>query len=165
MAAMVALATLTILEIVLGVDNVIFISILAGKLPLQDQRRARSTGIALAVKALAPVANVAWGSWVTVVPPELPVKSAQDMAFGTDVHPGQTIYWMTDMGWMMGPWLVFGSLLLGLPALVAATVCTPACAAGSPCARGEPNARGGSGPASCSRGCSRSRPTSCSAVA
>jgi len=42
-----------------------------------------------------------------------PVKAAQDMAFGTDLHPGQVIYWMTDMGWMMGPWLVFGSLLLG----------------------------------------------------
>lgn len=42
-----------------------------------------------------------------------PVKAAQDMAFGTDVHAGDTIYWMTDMGWMMGPWLVFGSLLLG----------------------------------------------------
>jgi len=35
------------------------------------------------------------------------------MAFGTDVHPGALIYWMTDMGWMMGPWLVFGSTLLG----------------------------------------------------
>jgi acetyl-CoA synthetase len=42
-----------------------------------------------------------------------PVKAAQDMAFGTDLHPGQLLYWMTDMGWMMGPWLVFGSLLLG----------------------------------------------------
>jgi acetyl-CoA synthetase len=43
-----------------------------------------------------------------------PVKAAQDMAFGTDVHAGDVIYWMTDMGWMMGPWLVFGSLLLGV---------------------------------------------------
>ncbi len=42
-----------------------------------------------------------------------PIKSAQDMAFGTDLHPGEIIYWMTDMGWMMGPWLVFGTLLLG----------------------------------------------------
>ena len=42
-----------------------------------------------------------------------PVKAAQDMAFGTDVHPGDVIYWMTDMGWMMGPWLVFGALILG----------------------------------------------------
>ncbi|MFQ5942576.1 MAG: AMP-binding protein [Anaerolineales bacterium] len=42
-----------------------------------------------------------------------PVKAAQDMAFGMDVHPGDRIYWMTDMGWMMGPWLVFGALMLG----------------------------------------------------
>jgi acetyl-CoA synthetase len=42
-----------------------------------------------------------------------PVKAAQDMAFNTDLHPGQVLYWITDMGWMMGPWLVFGTLLLG----------------------------------------------------
>ncbi|MBX3081361.1 MAG: AMP-binding protein [Anaerolineae bacterium] len=42
-----------------------------------------------------------------------PIKSAQDMAFGMDVHAGDVIYWVSDMGWMMGPWLVFGSLLLG----------------------------------------------------
>lgn len=47
-----------------------------------------------------------------------PIKAAQDMAFGTDVHPGQTIYWMSDMGWMMGPWLVFGSLILGATSLI-----------------------------------------------
>jgi len=42
-----------------------------------------------------------------------PVKAAQDMAFGTDVQASEVIYWMTDMGWMMGPWLVFGATLLG----------------------------------------------------
>jgi acetyl-CoA synthetase len=42
-----------------------------------------------------------------------PVKCAQDMDFGTDLHPGEILYWMTDMGWMMGPWLVFGALILG----------------------------------------------------
>jgi acetyl-CoA synthetase len=47
-----------------------------------------------------------------------PVKAAQDMAFGTDVHEGDLIYWMTDMGWMMGPWLVFGSLLLGATCVI-----------------------------------------------
>ena len=45
----IALLTLVALELVLGVDNVIFISILSGKLPPQDQQRARTTGIALAV--------------------------------------------------------------------------------------------------------------------
>jgi len=47
--AWVALVTLVILELVLGVDNVIFISILAGKLPMEDRDRARMTGIAMAV--------------------------------------------------------------------------------------------------------------------
>jgi acetyl-CoA synthetase len=42
-----------------------------------------------------------------------PVKAAQDMAFGTDVQRGDILYWMTDMGWMMGPWQVFGATLLG----------------------------------------------------
>jgi predicted tellurium resistance membrane protein TerC len=47
--AWVALITLVVLELVLGVDNVIFISILAGKLPVEERDRARMTGIALAV--------------------------------------------------------------------------------------------------------------------
>jgi predicted tellurium resistance membrane protein TerC len=47
--AWVALVTLIVLELVLGVDNVIFISILAGKLPVDVRDRARMTGIAMAV--------------------------------------------------------------------------------------------------------------------
>lgn len=42
-----------------------------------------------------------------------PIKSAQDMAFGFDTQPFDTMMWMTDMGWMMGPFLVFGVLILG----------------------------------------------------
>ena len=45
----VALLTLTALEIVLGIDNVIFISILAGKLPEDQQQRARTVGLSLAL--------------------------------------------------------------------------------------------------------------------
>jgi len=45
----IAFITLVALELVLGVDNVIFITILAGKLPAAEQPRARTTGIALAV--------------------------------------------------------------------------------------------------------------------
>ncbi len=44
-----ALATLTALEIVLGIDNIIFIAILAGKLPEQQRERARVIGLALAM--------------------------------------------------------------------------------------------------------------------
>ncbi len=40
-----------------------------------------------------------------------PVKAAQDMAHPMDLRPGEVMWWMSDMGWMMGPWLVFGTLL------------------------------------------------------
>ena len=45
----IALVTLTVLEIVLGIDNIIFISILAGKLPVEQQRKARNLGLLLAM--------------------------------------------------------------------------------------------------------------------
>ena len=45
----IALVTLTVLEIVLGIDNIVFISILAGKLPAPKQARARNLGLALAM--------------------------------------------------------------------------------------------------------------------
>ena len=45
----IAFLTLVALELILGVDNVIFISILAGKLPKDQQSRARTTGILMAV--------------------------------------------------------------------------------------------------------------------
>ena len=45
----IAFATLTVLELVLGIDNIIFISILSGKLPAGDQKRARFIGLSLAL--------------------------------------------------------------------------------------------------------------------
>jgi len=47
--AWIALVTLTLLEIVLGIDNIIFISILTGKLPVHQQPRARTIGLAFAM--------------------------------------------------------------------------------------------------------------------
>jgi predicted tellurium resistance membrane protein TerC len=57
----VALATLTVLEIVLGIDNIVFISILAGKLPAHERERARKTGLSLAMFIrLALLASITW---------------------------------------------------------------------------------------------------------
>ena len=47
-----------------------------------------------------------------------PIKGAQDMFHAMDVKPGETMYWMSDMGWMMGPWLVFGTLTIGASMLI-----------------------------------------------
>lgn len=59
--AWIALATLTVLEIVLGVDNVIFISILSGKLPGDQQKKARNLGLAAAmVMRILLLLSIAW---------------------------------------------------------------------------------------------------------
>ena len=60
-AAWVALVTLVVMEVVLGIDNLIFISILTNKLPLEHRERARRIGIGLAlVMRLALLGTVAW---------------------------------------------------------------------------------------------------------
>ena len=73
----IALATLTFLEIVLGVDNVIFISILSGKLPQAQQARARRLGLlaAMGTRVLL-LFSLAWISklttpWFTVLGQEI----------------------------------------------------------------------------------------------
>ncbi|MGH2561571.1 MAG: acetate--CoA ligase [Thermomicrobiales bacterium] len=46
-----------------------------------------------------------------------PIKAAHDLAYCFDLHSDDTICWLTDLGWMMGPWLIGGGLMLG------ATIC------------------------------------------
>jgi len=41
-----------------------------------------------------------------------PVKAAQDLAHQFDLHAGDSLFWFTDLGWMMGPWAIAGALLL-----------------------------------------------------
>ena len=57
----IALATLTVLEIVLGIDNIVFISILAGKLRAQERERARRVGLSLAMFIrIALLLSITW---------------------------------------------------------------------------------------------------------
>ncbi|TBO43215.1 TerC family protein [Pedobacter kyonggii] len=77
--AWISLLTLTVLEIVLGIDNIVFISILSGKLPENKQKKARQLGLALALitrvllllslswimTLTAPLFNI--GNWVGIV--------------------------------------------------------------------------------------------------
>ena len=59
--AWIALLTLTVLEIVLGIDNIIFISILSGKLPEEQQARARTIGLGLAMfMRVGLLFSIAW---------------------------------------------------------------------------------------------------------
>lgn len=86
--AWISLLTLTVLEIVLGIDNIVFISILAGKLPAAKQKKARQTGLMLAMvtrvllllsiswimRLTAPLFNM--GDWIGITDPEWSQKLA-----------------------------------------------------------------------------------------
>lgn len=77
--AWVSLLTLTVLEIVLGIDNIVFISILSGKLPENKQKKARQLGLALAmITRVLLLLSLSWimtlttplfniGSWIGIV--------------------------------------------------------------------------------------------------
>jgi predicted tellurium resistance membrane protein TerC len=76
--AWISLLTLTILEIVLGIDNIVFISILSGKLPQNQQKKARQLGLALAmITRVLLLLSLSWimtltsplfnmGSWIGI---------------------------------------------------------------------------------------------------
>lgn len=64
--AWISLLTLTLLEIVLGIDNIVFISILAGKLPKEQQDKARKAGLALAlITRVILLMGIAWMAKLT----------------------------------------------------------------------------------------------------
>ncbi len=82
--AWVALLTLTVLEIVLGIDNIVFISILSGKLPAEKQDQARKLGLLLAlVSRILLLLSINWVKSATtpVFTVPLPFLSAEGQAF------------------------------------------------------------------------------------
>jgi len=85
----ISLLTLTVLEIVLGVDNIIFISILAGKLPAEQQVKARTTGLLLAlVTRVALLCSIFWLTKLTG--PLLPAAGAAAQPNGF----ARLVYWI-----------------------------------------------------------------------
>jgi len=78
----ISLITLTVLEIVLGIDNIIFISIMAAKLPVDQQKKARQIGLALAmITRVLLLLSLTWimtltkplfsmGDWIGITDPE-----------------------------------------------------------------------------------------------
>jgi acetyl-CoA synthetase len=64
-------------------------------------------------------ANILFSSGTTGEPKAIPwthttpVKAAMDGRFHQDIHSGDVVAWPTNLGWMMGPWLIYASLLNG----------------------------------------------------
>ncbi len=46
------------------------------------------------------------------------VKIAEEVAYQVDLHPGEILHWVTDLGWIMGPWEIVGALALGATVLL-----------------------------------------------
>ena len=81
--AWVSLLTLTVLEIVLGIDNVVFISILAGKLPRERQAAARQLGLSLAlITRILLLCGLAWMVKLTA-----PLFSLPTFGLTAEPHP------------------------------------------------------------------------------
>ena len=72
--AWVGLLTLTVLELVLGIDNIVFISILSGKLPAHQQNKARTIGLSLAmIMRILLLLSITWARDSRVRSLRLPV--------------------------------------------------------------------------------------------
>lgn len=62
-------------------------------------------------------ANILFSSGTTGEPKAIvwnhttPIKAASDAYFHQDIHPGDILAWPTNLGWMMGPWLIFAALI------------------------------------------------------
>lgn len=75
------------------------------------------TGACTATRLPDDVLNVLFSSGTTGEPKAIPwthlcaIKGAMDAHFHHDVHPGDVLAWPTSLGWMMGPWLIFASLM------------------------------------------------------
>lgn len=90
----ISLVTLTVLEIVLGVDNIIFISILAAKLPREQQGKARTTGLMLAlITRVLLLCSIFWLTRLTgAFFPQPSLELAAEAAF-----PLNLLYWIQGM--------------------------------------------------------------------
>jgi len=91
-AAWAALITLIVMEVVLGIDNLIFISILSNKLPEAQRQRARRIGISLAlIMRLALLSTIAWLVGLTAPVFDLGIQG------GSDGHGG--VAFETEFSW------------------------------------------------------------------
>jgi acetyl-CoA synthetase len=90
---------------------------------LRDSDRAWSdflsddTSFAAVPCAPADATNVLFSSGTTGEPKAIPwshttpIKCAMDGCYHHDIHPGDVVAWPTNIGWMMGPWLIYASLV------------------------------------------------------
>lgn len=102
--SLLAFLTLSILEIVLGIDNIVFLAILTGKLPAEQQPKARTLGLGLA--AVGRIVLLLAISWVITLDQhvlfELPFEMPGHAADEVDPSPGKTPITLKDLILFLG---------------------------------------------------------------
>lgn len=100
--ALIALITLTVLEVVLGIDNIIFISVLADKLPKEQQNKARTIGLALAmIMRILLLLSISWIMRLTT-----PVPGIGGL-FTPIMGDGQPLNWRDTILLLGGLFLIY----------------------------------------------------------
>jgi acetyl-CoA synthetase len=115
-----------------SVEKVVVVSRLGRDCPWNPDRDVKWDQLTAEMKTLSPAVTDANDPFMIIytsgttgkpkgtvhVHSGFPLKAAFDAGYAFDVGPGDILFWVTDMGWMMGPWMVFGTLLLGSTMLV-----------------------------------------------
>lgn len=102
--------------IVLPADGAIRVPLRSGDLEWSEFLGGAGTSPTV-LRGPDDLVNVLFSSGTTGEPKAIPwtqttpIKCAADAHFHHDVHPGDLLIWPTSLGWMMGPWLIFASLL------------------------------------------------------
>ena len=74
-------------------------------------------GFSAVARSPDEITNILFSSGTTGAPKALPwthihpIKSGADAHYHQDVHPGDVVAWPTNLGWMMGPWLIYAAFL------------------------------------------------------
>jgi acetyl-CoA synthetase len=111
-----------------GVEHMLVVERVGGEIPLTEGRDLRWQDLVSGVPDTLPTEKLAvddpfmiiYTSGTTGRPKGayhvhtgFPIKAAQDMSHCFDVQSTDTLFWLSDIGWMMGPWAIMGTLILG----------------------------------------------------
>ncbi|MGH2412413.1 MAG: AMP-binding protein, partial [Microcystaceae cyanobacterium] len=104
------------MAIVLSLDSAISLELRQGDLTWQEFLSSNSQFEAIPLRP-STYTNILFSSGTTGEPKAIPwtqttpIKCAVDGHLHHDIHPGDVVAWPTNLGWMMGPWLIYASLI------------------------------------------------------
>jgi acetyl-CoA synthetase len=102
--------------IVITAEDIMAVTLRPGDIPWEDFLSDDTTFEAIA-RTPADHTNILFSSGTTGEPKAIPwnhatpIKGVSDAHLHHDIHPGEVVAWPTNLGWMMGPWLIYAGLV------------------------------------------------------